>query len=138
MAIHHIEAGKEMRIVGPAKVQIVSVFEGHFSTRDFEPENPPTITALSPDTAASGDPDLTLVVTGTNFTPQSVIHFGHHDEPTTHNADGTLSTGVKPSLFAPAPVEVSVRTGPIESNVMTFTFTEAGAQGTRRTGPMKR
>jgi len=133
MATHHIEAGKEMRIVGPAKVTIQgAAFETHFTTQDFVPENPPTVTALSPDTAVSGDPDLTLYVSGENFTPQSVIHFGHHDEPTTHNADGTLSTGVKPSLFVPAPVEVSVRTGPLESNVMTFTFTEAAGARSKR------
>ena len=123
MAIHHIEAGKEMRIVGPAKVSIVAAFEEHFTIVDFVAENPPTITALSPDTAVSGDPDFTLSVSGENFTPQSVIHFGLHDEPTTHNADGTLSTGVKPSLFEPAVVDVSVRTGPIESEPAQFTFT---------------
>jgi hypothetical protein len=134
MATHHVDAGKEMRIVGPAKVQIQgAAFETHFTIEDFVPENPPTVTSLSPDTAVSGDPDFTLYVSGENFTAQSVIHFGLNDEPTTHNADGTLSTGVKPSLFAPAEVDVTVRTGPIESEPATFTFTApAGTRAKRR------
>jgi len=133
MAIHHVDAGKEMRIVGPAKVQITgSAFEGHFTIGDFVPENPPTITSLAPDTAVSGDPDVTLYVTGENFTAGSVIRFGTVDEPTTHNADGTLSTGVKPSLFAPAAVPVTVHTGPIESEPATFTFTDAAGTRSKR------
>jgi len=134
MATHHIDAGKEMRIVGPAKVQIQgAAFETHFTIQDFVPENPPEVTSLSPNTAVSGDPDFTLYVSGENFTAQSVIHFGLNDEPTTHNADGTLSTGVKPSLFAPAEVDVCVRTGPLESNIVTFTFTApAGTRAKRR------
>ena len=63
----------------------------------------PVISGLEPGEAVSGDPDFTLVISGDNFFSGSVIVFGEHDEPTTFDEEaGTVSTGVKPSLFAPA------------------------------------
>jgi hypothetical protein len=59
----------------------------------------PVVSALSPDQCVVGDPDFTLVVSGSGFFAGSVINFAGHDEPTTFNEDGTLSTGVKPSLW---------------------------------------
>jgi hypothetical protein len=89
----------------------------------------PVLTALTPDYCAIGDPDLTLYVTGTGFTASSVIHFASYDEPTTLNADGTLSTGVKPSLWVnPDVVQVYVRNGELMSTALDFTF---AAPGTR-------
>src|SRR5262252_9473966 len=74
---------------------------------------PPVIDAIEPPSCAVGDPDFTLVVHGSGFYPKvSVIHFAGHDEPTTFNEDGTLSTGVKPSLWTdPVTVQCSVRNG---------------------------
>jgi hypothetical protein len=37
-------------------------------------------------------PDFDLHVTGENFTTASIIYFAGHDEPTTLNEDGTVST----------------------------------------------
>jgi len=82
----------------------------------------PVISGLEPDEAVSGDPDFTLVVSGDNFYPGSVIVFGDNDEPTTMDGD-TLSTVVKPSLFAPATVPVKVRNGSLVSDPSDFTFT---------------
>jgi hypothetical protein len=92
-----------------------------------EPPDPailnPVIAALTPDSCTIGQPDFTLFVSGTGFSSQSVIHFAGHDEPTTLNADGTLSTGVKPSLWLnPVVVQCQVRNGPVMSNAVDFTF----------------
>lgn len=84
----------------------------------------PVLSSLSPNTAVSGDSDFVLSCTGTNFRSSSVIIFGNEDEPTTFVSDTEITTGVKPSLFAPAVVPVKVRTGPLDSNSVDFTFTE--------------
>ena len=53
----------------------------------------------------------------------NVIHFAGHDEPSTLNVDGTLSTGVKPALWAsPVVVEVKVRNGSLTSVPLPFEF----------------
>lgn len=93
-------------------------------TFDLEIVDPPTLTSLSPDTAASGDPDFTLSCIGTGFTSSTVIKFGGHDEPTTLVSDTEVTTGVKPSLFVPAVVPVLVHVGELESDPVNFTFTE--------------
>jgi hypothetical protein len=88
----------------------------------------PSITSIEPDTCAIGDPDFTLVITGENFFDDSVINFAGHDEPTTLEADGTLTTGVKPSLWTePVTVGVLVKNGPEVSNAFDFDFTVPGA-----------
>ena len=88
----------------------------------------PVISSLEPAEAVSGEPDFTLVISGENFFTGSVIVFGTHDEPTTFDEEaGTVSTGVKPSLFAPAVVPVKVRNGPLVSDPSDFTFTGAEA-----------
>ena len=99
----------------------------------------PVITALEPDSCAIGDPDFTLYIQGENFTADSVIHFAGHDEPTTHNTDGRLSTGVKPSLWgAPAAVPCIIRNGQLQSEPATFTFTEAAGRSARPPGRTQR
>ena len=93
----------------------------------------PVITALEPDSCTIADADFTLHISGTGFYPFSVIFFAGHDEPTTLNEDGTLSTVVKPSLWAePAMVECQVRNGDLYSNAAVFTFEEAPARSSDR------
>jgi hypothetical protein len=53
-----------------------------------------------------------------------VIRFGSQDEPTTLVSETEVTTGVKPSLFAPAVVPVMVHNGPIRTDPIDFTFTE--------------
>lgn len=89
----------------------------------------PVLSSLSPDTVASGDPDFELSCIGTNFRSGSIIFFGAEDEPTTFVSDTEVTTGVKPSLFAPAIVPVKVKTGPLDSNTVDFTFTEPVVEG---------
>lgn len=88
----------------------------------------PTITGMDPQECAIGDPDFVLMISGDNLHGSTVINFAGHDEPTTMNEDGTISTGVKPSLWADAVVvPVLVRNGGVASEPMQFTFSEAGA-----------
>ena len=92
----------------------------------------PLIDTLEPASCAIGDPDFTLYVHGDNFFPGSVIHFADHDEPTTLNDDGTLSTGVKPSLWqVPVTVEVTIRNGSLVSPAATFEFTAPAGRRAR-------
>jgi hypothetical protein len=87
------------------------------------PTEAPVITALDPDGCTIGDTDFTLYISGENFFTLSVIHFAGHDEPTTLNADGTLSTGIKPSLWGdPVVVQVRVKNGLMASNAVDFEF----------------
>ncbi|HEX3412875.1 MAG TPA: hypothetical protein VHT00_14240 [Stellaceae bacterium] len=89
----------------------------------------PVISTITPDTAAIGDADFTLVVAGDNFFAGTVIFFAGHDEPTSFDeADRTVSTLVKPSLWqAPATVQCQVHNAEMMSNAVDFTFTDAGA-----------
>jgi hypothetical protein len=88
------------------------------------PPPPPTLTSLSPNTVVSGDPDFTLSCIGTGFNSRTVIKFGNYDEPTTLVSDTEVTTGVKPSLFAPAVVPVLVHDLNDYSASLDFTFTE--------------
>lgn len=137
MAVFYgVPSGKKLVIAGPADVTVRGG-EMPIMVDDLAEaqEQAPSISALDPATVESGAADLVLKITGEGFTGQTVIVFGTLDEPTTLNDDGTVSTGVKPSLFAPAAVPVKVRNGPLPSNSMDFTFTDPGAGGTaqRRT-----
>jgi hypothetical protein len=92
----------------------------------------PAIVTMEPLEAAIGDPDFTLVIGGDNIHGGTVINFAGHDEPTTLQADGTISTGVKPSLWAdPVVVPVKVRNGGVESEEMAFTFTAPVTRGAK-------
>jgi len=84
----------------------------------------PTISVLTPNTAECGSADLEMKVTGTGFTPTSVIVFNGHDEPTDFISDTEVGTGVKPSLFAvPATCPIKVRDTAGVSNSLNFDFT---------------
>jgi hypothetical protein len=98
------------------------------STFELDVTAPPTLGSLSPNSVESGAPDLTLSCTGTDFTGGSIIMFGSEDEPTTMVSDTELTTIVKPSLFAPATVPVTVRTGRFTTDPVDFTFTEPAAK----------
>jgi hypothetical protein len=95
---------------------------------DITPDDEqPVISSLEPNSCMVGDPDFTLVVHGTGFSSQSVISFAGHDEPTTLNEDGTLSTGVQPSLWTdPVVVQCQIKNGQAISAPVDFTFSAAG------------
>jgi hypothetical protein len=94
----------------------------------------PSIAGIEPASCMVGDPDFQLVVSGENFFADSVIHFAGHDEPTTFDATAkTLSTGVKPSLWAePVTVQVQIRNGPEMSAPVDFEFQPIARSSTRK------
>jgi hypothetical protein len=94
----------------------------------------PVISSLNPDSCMIGDPDFPLVISGDNFFGDSVIHFAGHDEPTTFDADAkTLSTGIKPSLWAdPVTVQVMVKNGPELSAPVDFEFAAPATRSSTR------
>jgi IPT/TIG domain len=126
MAVFYgVPAGKTMMISGPADVTVRGGETPLIvdDAADVE-QAAPAVSALDPSTAETGAADLLLTISGTNFSESSVIVFGNNDEPTTLTPDGTVTTMVKPSLFAPAAVPVTVRNGPARSQPMDFTFTD--------------
>ena len=92
------------------------------------PDAAPVISALDPDTAELGAADVTMTITGENFTEASVIYFADQPEPIVFVSETEISTVVKPSLgWGPVTVPVKVRNGNADSNELSFTFTEAVA-----------
>jgi hypothetical protein len=99
--------------------------EGYMPSINEPPQlqDKPVITALMPAFCEIGGEDFTLFISGANFSDKSVIFFAGHDEPTTLNEDGTVSTGVKPSLWsAPTTVGCRVHNGAQPSNALDFEF----------------
>jgi len=98
-----------------------------------QPQEPPVLDSLTPTGAVVGDPDLTLTVTGSNFTEGSIIVFNGGDEVTTYVSPTSLTTGVKPSLVgAPITVPVEVRDSGGVSNSLSFAFTAPVGRGAER------
>jgi IPT/TIG domain len=129
MAVFYgVPAGKTLAVAGPADVTIKGG-ETPIIVDDITEfaDAAPTLSAIDPTSAESGTADILLTLTGDKFDQNSVIIFGEHDEPTTLTTEGTLTTMVKPSLFAPATVPVSVRNGPVHSDSIDFTFSEPAA-----------
>jgi len=85
----------------------------------------PVIEGMEPSYAVAGGEDFTLVVSGDNFFADSVVNFAGNNEPTTFDATAkTLSTTIKPSLWAePVIVDVVVKNGPVSSGPGAFEFT---------------
>jgi len=85
----------------------------------------PSVTSLVPSTIAIGAPSITLRVRGTNFTPNSIIVFAGHEEPTTLVSATEVTTGIDMSVWhGPDVVPVAVQEGSILSNEMEFEFTD--------------
>lgn len=105
---------------------IVQKDEGWIYNEVNLPPLPPTLTDLEPDTAVLGSEDVTMVCTGTNFTPQSVIIFAGQPEPIVFVSSTEISTVVKPTLpwgAVTVPVLVRAPDGQ-ETEPLDFTFTE--------------
>lgn len=83
------------------------------------------LTALVPDTVALGEPDFTLSVEGTGFTPASEILWNGSPEPTTFVSETEVTTGVNMATAGVAiEIPVAVKTGEAVSNVLPFMITE--------------
>lgn len=94
--------------------------------RRFGDPPPPTIasiTSLNPASCGIDDPDFTLEIIGTGFDDTCEINFAGQPEPTTLTPAGSLTTGVKPSLWANAVVvPVYIKKGYTISNTVQFEF----------------
>ncbi|WLB24942.1 IPT/TIG domain-containing protein [Bradyrhizobium japonicum] len=120
---YSVPAGQVLTVHGPATVNVGASYEEPVISTPGNPPPAPVLNSLSPATAVSGDPDFVLSCIGSGFDASTTIVFGDYDEPTTLVSDTEVTTIVKPSLFAPADVPVSVRNGPLYSANQTFTFT---------------
>jgi len=82
----------------------------------------PTVTALVPATATIGDPNFTLHVQGTGFTPGSVILWNGGREATVFVSATELTTGVNMATATTAvPIPVAVEVGEVlVTNSLTF------------------
>jgi IPT/TIG domain len=134
MAIHHVAEGKQMLIVGPAKVDIRgATYEKHFKEKDFVLPEEPTLSSINPSSAVIGGEALTLEAIGSGFTEESVIVFNGGEEATTFVDETRLTTGVQPSTAGtPGGFPVLVRTFTHETAPQTFSFTEAARSSRKR------
>jgi hypothetical protein len=115
--------GISQSLVGAA--DIIEKDEGWiYDETNVQPVSP-TLTSISPDTAVLGDPDVTMVCTGTDFSANSVITFAGQPEPIVFISDTEISTVVKPTLpWGAVSVPVTVKNGSLESDPLDFTFTD--------------
>ena len=96
----------------------------NIATGDAGPaELPPLVlTDIDPDSVVIGMTDFTLTVTGSGFTPESVIVFDDEEMPTTFLSPTQLTTN-PPSPAEPDTVDVEVSRGDDMSDVLLFEFT---------------
>jgi len=132
MATHHIAEGKQMLVVGPARLDIKgATYEAHFKEKDFSLPKAPTLSSISPNSAVIGGEAVTMEVNGANFLEESVILFNGGEEATTFVSASKLTTGVNPATAGtPGSYAVLVRTFSHETAPQYFEFTEAA--GARR------
>lgn len=84
---------------GALNVQVINPAPGggtsNSVTIPVRPRNPiPRITAINPNTVNAGGPGFTLVVTGGNFLPESVVRVNGEDRPTDFISDSALAAQI--------------------------------------------
>ena len=128
MAMHHVPAGMEIRVVGPAKADITGDLEEYMKVKPFSLARPPTLASLNPNTAVAGDPtQIVLHCIGTGFMAESVIVFNGGVEPTTMVSATELTTIVNPvTATTPGSYPVLIHTFTHETAPQMFTFTDPG------------
>lgn len=90
----------------PLSNSTVAEYDYQFSTNNnirltanYHP-SAPTITSISPATIQAGGPDFTLVVTGTNFLPASVVRVNGSDRPTSRESATQLTVTITAAEIA--------------------------------------
>jgi len=131
MQHYEVPAGQTLVIRGPANI-IVKTGDVPMVGNAGENVEPPVVSGIDPDTAATTDPEFTLTVTGADFEDVSVIALDGTDAPTVFVDASTLTTSVDPSLYPAGDIAVTVRTGPSVSAASILTITAAG--GARKRG----
>jgi len=101
-------------------------------------ELPPLVLSdIDPDTMVVGTGTLTLTVTGSGFTPNSVVVFDDADTPTTFVSQTQLTADVPVSDVA-AVVDVEVDRGDDMSDVLSFEFTAVMREGREKKPPERK
>lgn len=92
---------------------------------------------ISPDAMVVGSGTFPLTVTGSGFTPESVVVFDDADVPTTF-VSATEMTADCPVAAAADVVDVEVHRGEDMSDVLTFEFTAVALQAREKKPPQRK
>ena len=114
-------AGTEVSVVAPgsrAECPTVAVSDlGNYTTSpngdhasSLTPTNAATITTLAPQNVASGAGNSALTVTGTNFTPQSVVYVNGVAQTTVYVSKTSLTVAAAPKKATAGNLPVTVVT----------------------------
>jgi hypothetical protein len=129
--MHHVPAGMEIRVVGPAKADITGDMEEYMKVKPFYLGRPPALTSLNPNSAPIGGEPVLLECIGTGIMAETVIVFNGGVEPTTVVDTTRCTTMVYPSTAGtPGSYPVLLRTFTHETAPQMFTFTDP-AEATR-------
>ena len=101
-------------------------------------ELPPLVLSdIDPDAMVVGTGTITLTVTGSGFTPSSVVVFDDADVPTTFVSPTELRADC-PVAAAAAVVDVEVHRGDDMSDVLSFEFTAVMREGREKKPPQRK
>ena len=91
----------------------------------------PTLTTLSPSSAAAGGPDFRLTVNGSNFVSGSLVRWNGADRTTTFVSASELTAAIPAADIAAAGIaSVTVQNSGAGSNTLTFTIAGSPGGGT--------
>jgi IPT/TIG domain len=129
--------GFKIRVKGDGRVESVDPSDNTFMHRSIinaqhwidslETVVAPTCTldSIDPATAVVGDPDVTVTLTGTGFTPSAALVWNGVQDTLTYVSDTELTTVVKVSLATVASTAtVAVYQGGYTTPSLPFEFTE--------------
>lgn len=113
-------------IVNPGAIAVTVASGGVTSApASFAVGNPPSISALSPSTAAAGSESLTMTVTGTGFADGATVMWNNTTLPATLVSATQLTATIGASLLASQGTAsiIVVNPGGLRSNAASFTIT---------------
>lgn len=90
---------------------------------DPPPDVAPTLSAVDPNTAATGSAVLTVTATGTDFTASTVLQLDGADLATTYVDATSASAPIDPTTASVGTAQVTARNGSAVSNPVAFLFT---------------
>lgn len=134
-SVEHEAAGTEEVVEGPDLFEgmpawtTVSVLGDYTATPNADhasslsPLNPATITLLAPDDVAAAAGTVALTVTGTNFTPQSVVYVDGVAQDTVYVSSTSLTVAAAPKKATAGTQDVTVVTaGAVTTAASEWTF----------------
>jgi uncharacterized protein (TIGR03437 family) len=123
-------SGGDIQIPGRAQITVFNPPPGGGLSNTLEfligSATAPTIVAVSPTSAAVGDPGVTVSLTGSNFLPSSLVRWNGAGRPTTFISGSSLTAAVPATdLTAPGTAQISVFNPPPgggASNTLSFSI----------------